>query len=181
MVKTAEVTDVDYSVDEMERHVARFDQLKSSSQAFLDTRIPGYEREIFSIIGNGVQEDPNMNPPIDPQEFHLAMIRAEPGKGAALHSHLTQEVFVPLSGRWAIFWGPDGDKEVILKPHDVISVPIHIMRGFRNVGDETAMMLAVVGGKDPGRVGWPESLKAMAKDAGLSIDEDGNLVEVTAA
>ena len=70
---------------------------------------------------------------------------------------------------------------MILEPHDVISVPIHIMRGFRNVGDETAMMLAVVDGKDPGRVGWPESLKAMAKDAGLSIDEDGNLVEVTAA
>ena len=181
MVKTAEVTDIDYSVDEMEQHVARFNQLKSSSQAFLDTRIPGYEREIFSIIGNGVQEDPNMNPPIDPQEFHLAMIRAEPGKGAALHSHLTQEVFVPLSGRWAIFWGPEGEKEVILEAHDVISVPIHIMRGFRNVGDDTAMMLAVVGGKDPGRVGWPESLKAMAKDAGLSIDEDGNLVEVNAA
>ena len=42
------------------------------------------------------------------------------------------------------------------------------------------MMLAVVGGKDPGRVGWPESLKEMAKDAGLTIDEEGNLVEVEA-
>lgn len=178
MVNTAEISDIDYSVAEMEANVARFNELKSSSQAFLDTRIPGYEREIFSIIGNGVQEDPNMNPPIDPQDFHLAMIRAEPGKGAALHSHLTQEVFVALSGRWAIFWGPEGEKEVILEPQDVISVPIHIMRGFRNVGEETAMMLAVVGGKDPGRVGWPDSLKAMAKDAGLTIDDEGNLVEL---
>ena len=178
MVETAEVSDINYSVEEMEQHVARFNDLKSSSQAFLDTRIPGYERESFSIIGNGVQEDPNMNPRIEPQEFRLAMIRAEPGKGAALHSHLTQEVFVPLSGRWAIFWGPEGDQEVILEPHDVISVPLHVMRGFRNESDSTAMMLAVVGGKDPGRVGWPESLKAMAKDAGLMIDDDGNLVEL---
>jgi len=179
MVKTAAVSDINYSVDEMEQHVARFKELNSSSQAFLDTRIPGYEREIFSIIGNGVQEDPNMSPPIEPQDFHLAMIRAEPGKGAALHSHLTQEVFVPLSGRWAIFWGPEGDKEVILEPNDVISVPVHVMRGFRNVGDDSAMMLAVVGGNDPGRVGWPESLKSMAKDAGLTIDENGDLVELS--
>lgn len=181
MVKTADVSDIDYSVEDMEQHVARFGDLKSSHEAFLDTRIPGHEREIFSIIGNGVQEDPNMNPPIAPQEFHLAMIRAEPGKGAALHSHLTQEVFVPLSGRWSIFWGPAGEREVILEPWDTISVPLHVMRGFRNVSDDTAMMLAVVGGNDPGRVGWPESLKTMARDAGLVIDDDGNLREVDTA
>jgi len=88
---------------------------------------------------------------------------------------------MPLSGRWAIFWGPNGEKEVELGPYDVISVPLHVMRGFRNVGDETAMMLAVVGGHDPGRVGWPDSLKDMARAAGLVIDEDGNLREVDPA
>lgn len=178
MVKVAAVSELDYSVAEMERHVARFKDQKSSSKAFIDTRIPGHEREIFGIIGGGVQEDPEMQPPLAAEDFHLAMIRAEPGKGAALHSHLTQEVFVPLTGRWSIFWGPEGDKEVILEPYDVVSVPKHVMRGFRNAGDETAMMLAVVGGHDPGRVGWPESLKEMAKGAGLIIDEDGNLREV---
>ncbi len=181
MVETASVSDINYTVEEMEACVARFKDQKSSHKAFIDTRIPGHEREIFSIIGNGVQEDADMRPPIEPQDFHLAMIRAEAGKGAALHSHLTQEVFMPLSGRWAIFWGPEGDQEVILEPYDVISVPLHVMRGFRNVGDETAMMLAVVGGNDPGRVGWPDSLKDMARDAGLVIDEDGNLREVDPA
>jgi len=181
MIQTASVSDIDYTVEEMEGFVARFKDQKSSHKAFVDTRIPGHEREIFSIIGNGVQEDPDMRPPIPPQDFHLAMIRSEPGKGAALHSHLTQEVFMPLTGRWAIFWGPEGEKEVELGPYDVISVPLHVMRGFRNVGNETAMMLAVVGGHDPGRVGWPDSLKDMARAAGLVIDEDGNLREVDPA
>jgi len=181
MVKTAQVSELDVSVAEMENHVARWREQKSSAQAFLDTRIPGHEREIFSIIGNGVQEDASMRPPIPAQDFHLAMIRAEPGKGAALHSHLTQEVFVPLSGRWSIFWGPQGEKEVILEPYDVISVPVHIMRGFRNAGSETALMLAVVGGRDPGRVGWPDSLKDLARGAGLVIDEEGNLTELATA
>lgn len=178
MVETAEISNLDFSVEEMEHHVARFKDQKSSAKAFIDTRIEGHEREIFSIIGGGVMEDPAMNPPIAAQEFHLAMIRAEPGKGAALHAHLTQEVFMPLTGRWAIYWGPEGAKEVILEPHDVISVPIHVMRGFRNVGNETAMMLAVVGGNDPGRVGWPESMKEMAAKAGLVLGDDGNFQEI---
>ena len=177
MVETASVSDLDFSVAEMEAQVARFKHQKSSDKAFIDTRIPGHEREIFSIIGNGVQEDASMRPQIPAQDFHLAMIRAEPGKGAALHSHLTQEVFMPLTGRWSIFWGPEGAKELILEPYDVISLPVHVMRGFRNVGTETAMMLAVVGGNDPGRVGWPESMKVMAEAAGLTLDAEGNLVE----
>ncbi|MDA0822901.1 MAG: cupin domain-containing protein [Proteobacteria bacterium] len=177
MVKVADISDIDYSVAEMELNVARFKKQKSSAKAFIDTRIPGHEREIFSIIGGGVMEDPEMNPPLAAQDFHLAMIRSEPGKGAALHAHLTQEVFMPLTGTWSIYWGPEGDKEVVLEQYDVISLPIHVMRGFRNVGKETAMMLAVVGGHDPGRVGWPESMKTMAAAAGLVLDSDGNLVE----
>lgn len=178
MVETATVTDIDYSVADMERQVARFNDQNSSAKAFIDTRIPGHERDIFSIIGGGVMEDPDMNPPLAAQDFHLAMIRAEPGKGAALHAHLTEEVFMPLDGRWSIYWGPEGDKEVILDRYDVISVPKHLMRGFRNVGSESAMMLAVVGGHDPGRVGWPESMKSMAQAAGLVLDDDGNLHEI---
>ena len=176
MTQTAAVSDIDYTLAEMEGHIARFKNQKSSDHAFIDTRIPGHEREIFSLIGNGVQEDASLRPQIPAQDFHLAMIRAEPGKGAALHSHLTQEVFMPLSGRWAIFWGPEGAQEVILEPYDVISLPVLVMRGFRNAGTQTAMMLAVVGGHDPGRVGWPASMQASARAAGLTLDEAGNLV-----
>ena len=181
MVQYAEITDLDFTVEEMERNVARFRNQKSSAEAFLDARIPGHEREIFSIIGNGVQEDASMKPQIAPQDFHMAMIRSEPGKGAALHSHLTQEVFMPLTGRWSIYWGPKGEKEVILEPYDVISVPQHVMRGFRNVSETSAMMLAVVGGHDPGRVGWPASMKDAARAAGLVLDDEGNLRALTPA
>ena len=43
------------------------------------------------------------------------------------------------------------------------------------------MMLAVVGGHDPGRVGWPASMKDAAREAGLVIDEEGNLRTVASA
>ncbi len=174
MVATAPVTDIDLSVAEMERNVARFKALKSTSKAFIDTFIPGHERDIYQIIGTGPLEDPDAHAPIPPQDFHFAIVKAEPGKGAGLHSHLTQEVFMPLSGRWAIYWGPKGDKEVILEPYDTISVPVHVMRGFRNAGSETALLLAVVGGNDPGRVGWPEAMKEQVRRIGYQLTADGS-------
>jgi mannose-6-phosphate isomerase-like protein (cupin superfamily) len=181
MAKVAPVTDIDIPVEEMLKHVARFKDQKSTAKSFIDTRIPGHERDIYGIVGASVMEDPDLEPAIPAQDFHLSIVRAEPGKGAALHSHLTQEVFMPLSGRWSIFWGPKGEKEVILDRYDVISVPVHVMRGFRNAGEETALLLAIVGGHDPGKVGWPETMKEMARAAGLELTEDGNLRETVAA
>jgi mannose-6-phosphate isomerase-like protein (cupin superfamily) len=181
MVQVAQVSDIDMSVEEMSAHVARFRQLTSTSKSFIDTRIPGHERDIYTIIGGSTLEDPDVRPCIPAQDFHLSVIRADPGKGAALHSHLTQEVFMPLTGRWAIYWGPKGERELVLEPYDVISVPVGIMRGFRNAGDENALLLAIVGGHDPGKVGWPESMKAMARAAGLELTEDGNFKETATA
>ncbi len=178
MVETAPVTDIDFSLAEMERHVARFVKLKSTSRAFIDTFIPGHERDIYQIIGTGPLEDPDAKAPIPPQDFHVAIIKADPGKGAALHSHLTQEVFMPLTGRWSIYWGPRGDKEVILDPYDTISVPVHVMRGFRNAGTESALLLAVVGGHDPGRVGWPDQMKDQARGIGYELTTDGSFRKI---
>jgi mannose-6-phosphate isomerase-like protein (cupin superfamily) len=179
--QTAPVTEIDLTEAEMERHIARWQKQKSTHAAFIDTKIPGHEREIWSIIGTGNLEDPNLpKPPIPAQDFTLAIVRAEPGKGAALHSHLTQEVFIPLTGRWEVFWGPEGKRSAVLEPYDVISLPVHLMRGFRNVGMDAALLLAVVGGKEPGKVGWPESVKQKARAAGVELDSEGLLHEVNA-
>jgi mannose-6-phosphate isomerase-like protein (cupin superfamily) len=181
MARVAPISAIDFTADEMMTHVARFKQQKSTAKSFIDTRIPGHEREIYSIIGASVMEDPDVRPAIPAQDFHLSIIKADPGKGSALHSHLTQEVFMPLSGRWGIFWGPEGGKELILEPYDVISVPIHVMRGFRNAGDQTALLLALVGGNDPGKVGWPDTMKELARAAGLVLTDDGNFREIAPA
>ena len=88
---------------------------------------------------------------------------------------------MPLSGRWAIFWGPKGGREVILEQYDVISVPTRVMRGFRNAGEQTALLLAVVGGHDPGKVGWPEEMKEKARATGFELTEDGTFREIAPA
>ena len=56
MVRVAPLTEMDLTVDEMMKHVARFKEQKSTSKSFIDTQIAGHERDIFSIIGAGVIE-----------------------------------------------------------------------------------------------------------------------------
>jgi quercetin dioxygenase-like cupin family protein len=168
---------VQVSKAEMLKRVARFKELKSSKKAFLDSLIPGHEREIFNVIGRGVTEDASLNPAItDARDFNIAMVRAEPGKGAALHAHPTVEVFIPLKSRFGVYWGDEGKEEIVLDPWDTISVPPGVMRGFRNVGSEEGYLLAILGGSDAGRVAWAQQVIDAAKQTGLALDAKGNLV-----
>jgi len=164
-------------IDQMHARTARFNKLRPSAEAFVDTRIPEHERDIYNVIGRGVTEDPGLAPAITTVEgFNVTYIGADPGKGAALHSHPTVEVFVALTGRWVVYWGEDGDGETELNTLDMISVPVGVMRGFRNVGDEHAYLMAVLGGDDAGRVDWAKSVLSRAKETGFELGADGDLL-----
>lgn len=160
--------------------VARAKDAKAIDLAFLDQRIPRYEREIINMVGMGVTENMALKPNVrqGAQGFSVTYVRAKSGKGAALHRHATEEVFIPVKGRWQVFW-LEGDEErtVDLDEGDVINVPIGIYRGFRSLTDRPeALLMAIIGGPDAGKVDWHPSVLAEARKTGLSVDDDGNLV-----
>jgi quercetin dioxygenase-like cupin family protein len=170
------------SVEEMEKtRVARYKNLKPSPRAFVDTAIPGYERLIYNIIGRGVTEDPALAPAItDARDFNLTLVKKAPGNRVGLHDHPTVEVFMPLTGRFGVYWGDEGENEVILEQWDVISVPPGVMRGFRNLGTEDAFLLAILGGSDSGHVEWSPSVLETARQHGVQLDEHGNVTTTRA-
>ncbi|HEX2540555.1 MAG TPA: cupin domain-containing protein [Caldimonas sp.] len=162
MTGTAKITDANPTVEEMEARVARFRTLRPTAD-YLDAAIPGCERTTFRVLGT---------PPAAPlaaEDFHLNIVRCEPGKSAPLHSHLTQEVFVALTGRWEVFWGPDGERQVVLEPWDTISIPPGLSRGFRNVDAEPAYLMGMASGRDPGHIDWPEPVRAAARAVGVDL------------
>ncbi len=168
---------VHISKEEMAKRVARFNELEPSSKAFLDSLIPGHERRTYNVIGRGVTEDASLKAAItDVQDFNITLNQVPPAKGAALHSHTTAEVFIPLTGQWAIYWGDNGENEFILEPWDTISLPPGVMRGFRNVGNEEAYLLGILGGTDAGRVTWAPAVIERARETGARLDEEGNLI-----
>jgi quercetin dioxygenase-like cupin family protein len=178
------------SAQQMERgHVARLAAMKGSELAFLDQRVPGYQREIINILGMGVVEnldDPDLKPKIaaPAHGFAVTYVRHTPkGHGAALHRHPTEEVFIALKGPWEVFWlEGETERKITLQPGDIVNVPIGVYRGFRNAGDDSeATLIALVGGPDPGKVDWHPSVIDAARQTGLSVDDEGRLIVAAAA
>mgnify|MGYP001827498618 CR=1 FL=1 len=162
--------------------LVRYAELRPCTTAFIDTRTPGsVEKENFTIIGPGVAENPDQHVHIEiPHGFNIGGARQPPGCVNSQHSHETAEVFVVHSGTWAFLLGPNKeDGEVVLGPGDVISIPIHVFRGFKNVGEETGFLYAILGGDDPGHVTWAPYVFENAKEHGLVLLEDGSLVDTT--
>jgi len=158
--------------------------MQGSPLAFLDMRMPAHERENINIIGLNVTEnadDPALEPIITAPAhgFSVGYIRAKNGRGAALHAHETEEVFIPIRGQWEIYWlAGEEELAVTLDVGDVVNVPLGIYRGFRCACDDPeALMLAVVGGPDAGKPNWHPSVLEAARETGLSVDDEGNLRE----
>ena len=164
------------------RRLVRYGELRPCTTAFIDTRTPGSaEKENFTIIGPGVAESPDQHVHIDiPHGFNIGGARQPPDCVNSQHSHETAEVFIVHSGTWAFLLGPDKeDGEVVLSPGDTISIPVHVFRGFKNVGDDTGFLFAVLGGDDPGHVTWAPYVFDNAAEHGLILLEDGSLVDTT--
>ena len=166
---------------QMERDcVARVKNVKALDVAFLDQRIATYERDIINMVGMGVTENASLKPNVKEgaSGFSVTYVRAKTGKGAALHRHATEEVFIPVKGRWQVFWLEGEDERTLdLEEGDLVNVPIGIFRGFRSLTDDPdALLMAIVGGPDAGKVDWHPSVIEQARKTGLRVDDDGNLV-----
>lgn len=160
----------------------RYGDLRPCTTAFIDTRTPGSaQKENFTIIGPGVSESPDQHVHINvPHGFNIGAARQPPRCINSQHSHETAEVFFVHSGTWAFTLGETADDgRVLLTPGDTISIPVHVFRGFENVGEDTGLIFAVLGGDDPGHVTWAPEVMERAAAHGLILLDDGSLVDTT--
>ena len=169
------------TVEDMSQYVARFSELRGSKDSYIDDHLPGHQRFKINLIGMGVVEAarPELMPniPLPAKGFNLGMIQAEPGNGAALHAHETEEVFMPLIGSWTIVWmTAEGEREILLDPFDSINIPIGVYRGFRYDGQGTGTLLTIIGGPEAGKVDWHPSVMKAAAEMGRTRNKNGELM-----
>jgi mannose-6-phosphate isomerase-like protein (cupin superfamily) len=139
----------------MARRVARFRELKplqiqQSSRVPQAARDVVYARTLLSVIGlEGAAKTPvNANAPIvGAGGITLTYAVCPPGQGPSLHAHRkTYETFVVMRGRFEVTWNDNGENRVELEQFDTISVPPGVCRAFRNIGEEDAMLQAIISG-----------------------------------
>jgi mannose-6-phosphate isomerase-like protein (cupin superfamily) len=172
----------EFTLAQMQERLVRYGDLKPCTTAFIDARTPGSEqKENFTIIGPGVAENPEQHVHITEKHgFNIGAARQPPACVNSQHSHETAEVFVIHTGTWRFKSGPDGtDGHVDLGPGDTISIPVHMFRGFENVGRDVGFMFAILGGDDPGRVTWAPYVFDAAARHGIVLLESGRLIDTT--
>ena len=137
--------------NEMLKRVAHFQDLKPLDYQALGRGSIPEGMTGFSLIG---QVGKHLTPAIPGDHgFTVGLAKVSPGKGSPPHTHTTVEVFIPLSGKWVFTWGPTGtEEETILEPWDTISFPQGLMHGFRNLSEEEACFLAILGGTAMGEI-----------------------------
>ncbi|MBU3739157.1 MAG: hypothetical protein FGM55_09420 [Rhodoferax sp.] len=157
-----------------------FSSLRYSTEAFIDYRIPGCApKKNYALIGPGVSQNPNQ--PVSLREkhgFQVGGVAMPPGKTNPPHMHFTAEVFICTRSHWDLHWGfnPDPLKATI-GPGDIASLPTWIYRGFQNVGDQEGFMFTALGRDDTGGILWgPQTLEA-AREQGVHLTEDYQIVD----
>jgi mannose-6-phosphate isomerase-like protein (cupin superfamily) len=171
------------SPEEMEAtRIARWGKVEPYGETFIESRMPGFNKRLYKLINRGVLENKGVEPAIHGEHrFGVSLIEIPVGQGANLHSHITEEVFFPLNGKMIVIWGEHGEHQVELNQWDCISVPVGLMRGFRNPNDHMLLVYSVVGGTDTevGRITWhPDVIKAAA-ETGLVFGETGYIEPLT--
>lgn len=142
---------------QMPDRVIRFENVRPNWELSPNCRIPEYERANLVYVGGGKDyldwQMPGRTRKIEPvvpgENYSCVILLCPPGKGAPLHAHTTEETFIALSGRWAMYYGDDAQHEVIIDTWSAISFPGPVMRGFRNVSSQDAYLLSVLGGGAP--------------------------------
>ena len=86
-----------YNAEVEERHI-RFSETAPVQSPFDEARLPGNERALYPYIGLSSAVHTRV-PGQDPQgeKFCVTVIMARPGRGAPLHAHTTEEIFIALT------------------------------------------------------------------------------------
>lgn len=172
------------SSDELEKRIARYGTLASTTAAFIDSRLPGGQKRNFKLVaaGKGVFENPDVRPAIPvAHNINMSWVLIPPGGGSHLHDHPGSgaELFIPVDGPVTIYWGEGGEQQTTLQKFDCVSVPEGLMRGFRNDAEQPVLMLAIVdgGAAGGGNVRWHPSVLEQAAQSGVYLDAEGKLTQ----
>ncbi|AKT50251.1 hypothetical protein [Arsenicicoccus sp. oral taxon 190] len=169
-----------YTSEQMRRRVVTAADRQWSTAPFLCSLLPGGGAELAPVIGYGMAEDRNVEPPVaNPHSFNVAWLRAHVGEGMLEHWHGETQVLIVRTGRWRVTLNlGDQAETVVLEPHDTFSVPVGSWRRFEVVeasDDEEryAEMVVVNGGDGRVRLHWDREVWQQVADKGLSRDADG--------
>ncbi|GMQ85360.1 MAG: hypothetical protein BMS9Abin07_0926 [Acidimicrobiia bacterium] len=168
--------------EELDRRIIPPGEFVADATAFIDVRLPDSQgKHNFAMIGPGVSQNPDQH--VNLREMHGFNIGAAglpPGTVNNQHLHFTAEVFVSIGTDLEFNVDLDSDRQFAASGRFVFSLPTWMWRGFRNVGDDYALLYAVLGEDDTGGILWSPEVLHQAADTGLYLSSNDTLLDTTA-
>jgi len=168
--------------EELDRRIIPPSEFVADGSAFVDVRLPDSQGKLnFALIGPGVSQNPDQHVNLpEPHGFNIGAAGLPPGTVNNQHLHFTAEVFVSIGTELEFNVDIDSGRQFLASGRFVFSLPTWIFRGFRNVGEDHALLYAVLGEDDTGGILWSPEILFRAADTGLYLRSDDTLLDTTA-
>jgi mannose-6-phosphate isomerase-like protein (cupin superfamily) len=130
---------------EVKQRVVRWKGVKPLGNAYDETQLDAHKRVLFRYFGNAASDAKDVPPGAPGIEMNMALVQCAPGTGAPLHQHECEEIFFAVNGKWIVYFGDNGEEEVLLDEWDAVSIPADVHRGFKNAGGPDGVLMALLG------------------------------------
>ncbi len=134
---------VDMSVEEVMKNVAFYRDLVPDPNAFVDKSDPTKRLPIKWVISTDHRAAPAGI--ATPHGFHMSFVETKAGNSPVVHTHEYREIFMPIKGRYRIYFNKNSEHHVELGPFDTFSVPPMLWRRVEQQGEsgESGMLMVI--------------------------------------
>ena len=134
---------IDMPLAEVLRNVALYKDLVPDPNAFVDKSDPTKRLPIKWVISTDNRAAPAGI--ATPHRFHMCFIESKAGNSPVIHAHDYREIFMPIKGRYRIYFNRNSENFVELGPFDTFSVPPKLWRRVEQQGaaGESGMIMVI--------------------------------------
>ncbi|PKH02332.1 hypothetical protein CXF72_12160 [Psychromonas sp. MB-3u-54] len=166
------------SLADMSQRVSARDNRVFSSCALLDSVIPGHSCEIAPVIGYGVSQDRNSQPPItNPHNFTIEVVKIPAGNEIGSFRIDEKMVIIQTSGEVEIIFNQEKDISITVGDKDTYSIPKNAWRTIANKSANEAEFIMITAGDMRKRPEFENKIKTLAYELGYTIDSSGYVVK----
>lgn len=166
----------DWSPARMAQRVVRFAELTWSSEALLDSALPGHGAQMAPVIGLGMHQGRAVVPPVaNAHGFSVEWLRIPAGGQVGWHRLAHKQVVLAKQGHAELhIRADDGDYHQPLTgtdtAWDAYALPADHWRCWHNPGDEEAVLLLLTAGDEKKTIDWDPEVVQQARRCGWGMD-----------
>ena len=165
-------------LDTMAGRISTRSNRQFSANALLDSVIPSHGSLIAPVIGYGIVQDRNLQPPItNPHSFTMEVIKIPAGNMIGPFMIDEKMVIIQTHGQVDLIFNQEQDVLITVEKNNTYSVPANAWRSITNNTGREAEFIMITAGNDRKYPQFSEEILSQAHDQGFTLDASGYIVK----